>query len=223
MVYGSAAGQDKFLLALANAWSLTAVSVEYRLAPENAFPIPMNDCVDAALYALSSQGQATLGGPLRLLMGDSAGAYLAMWTAISLRDHHDIDVASRLQGILCSYGTFHPAGTPSVLTNSRNCIVSKEQLQRCNSAAFQEPSATEVSLLTADLRNLPPALFLCGTADIALDDSILLAVRYSLAGSRAELKLIPGAYHAFTLIPVGEVQKEGVGALIQFGKASLQV
>ncbi|KAF2094889.1 carboxylesterase [Rhizodiscina lignyota] len=226
LVFGSAAGQDFYLARLANDLGLTAVSVDYRLAPEYPFPKSQEDSVDAALFALSSAGIEKLGGPLRLLVGESAGAYLAVRVALSLRDHHNVPVAHKLAGLICSYGTYDLSYTPSLLSHTRNIIVNRENLQLCTEAAFPKLSTMDrrdakYSPLYADLRNMPPALFLCGTEDPFIDDNVFMASKWSLVGNHAELKLIPGAGHAFTLIPAGEVQNAGLSEIVKFAKALL--
>ncbi|KAF4334026.1 lipase esterase [Fusarium beomiforme] len=226
LVYGTARGQDIYLQALANALGLTAVSVEYRLAPEHPFPASQHDATDAALYALSEVGVQRLGGPLRLLMGESSGAYLAVWTAISLRDDHGINVRDVLAGLLCSYGIYDMSFTPSLLRHQRNIIVGRESMLRLVDAAFPHEDEVDrkdasVSPLYADLKNLPPALFLCGAEDSVIDDSVFLGARWGLAGNRAEVKLVPHGFHAFSLIPTGEIQKEGVSDVISFGLSVL--
>jgi acetyl esterase/lipase len=144
------------------------------------------------LFGLSPEGEAKLGGPLRLHAGESAGAYLAVWTAISLRDDHGIKVKERLAGLLCSYGIYDLSYTPSLLRHERNVIVGRESMVRLVDAAFPrgavpDRKAPNVSPLYADLENLPPALFLCGTADSFVDDSVFLGARWNHVGSRAEV------------------------------------
>lgn len=46
---------------------------------------------------------------------------------------------------------------------------------------------------------LPPAIFTCGTEDCLLDDSVMMAAKYQMAGADAILKLYPGAPHGFIL------------------------
>lgn len=209
-MYGTASGQDKYLQTLASALSLTAVSVDYRLAPEHPFPASQHDATDAALFALSPEGEAKLGGQIRLPAGESAGAYLAVWTVISLRDDHGINVKEKLAGLLCSYGIYDLSYTPSLLHHERNIIVGRESMVRLVDAAFPrgavpDRKAPTVSPLYADLKSLLPALFLCGTADSVVDDSVFLGTRWNLAGSRAEVTLVPGGFHAFSLTPTGEI------------------
>lgn len=44
---------------------------------------------------------------------------------------------------------------------------------------------------------LPKALFTCGTADPLLDDTVLMGVKWLMAGGEAVVKIYEGAPHAF--------------------------
>ena len=60
----------------------------------------------------------------------------------------------------------------------------------------------DISPLYADLRDLPPALFSCGTMDPLLDDSLFMESRWRAAGNEARLSLWPEGVHAFTAFPI---------------------
>ena len=47
---------------------------------------------------------------------------------------------------------------------------------------------------------LPKALFTCGTADILLDDTIMMSLRWLMAGGEAIVKIYEGAPHGFTAL-----------------------
>ena len=225
-VIGSAASYDVYLAHISRELGLIAVSVEYRLAPEHPFPTAQHDAEDAALFALSDAGATQLGGPLRVLAGESAGGYLAAGTAIALRDHHAINVRERIVCVLASYPICDLLGTPSLLQHKREAILSREGMLKFIDAYLQNVPTSErgrpdVSILYAHLQDLPPALFLCGTQDPLVDDSVFMATRWALHGSRSHLILVPGAWHAFTIIPAGEVTDEGNGKLIAFARKEL--
>ena len=74
---------DGLLQCYANQCRLTAISVGYRLAPENVYPAAAHDCADAAEY-LVNHGIADYGGPLRFITGQSVGARLAIKTAFHI-------------------------------------------------------------------------------------------------------------------------------------------
>lgn len=198
-------------------------SVEYRLAPENPHPAGYHDATDAALFALSSDGLDKLGAPLRVLGGESAGGWYAVAVALALRDKHGVDVKSQLFAISAGYGIFDLTYTPSCLNHKRNIVLSSEGMRRFVEAAFchipmDERKVPDVSPLYADLSNLPAAQFLVGDIEPLIDDSIFMAAKWVNAGSEAELHIVSGACHAFTLIPMGDATEEGLRSLISFMK-----
>jgi acetyl esterase/lipase len=87
-------------------------SVEYRLAQGAPLPACSDDCFDAALFFLSPKGEENTGCPLRFLGGESSGAYLAVQTAIRLRDK-GINVRERLAGLVPTYGLYDLSELPT--------------------------------------------------------------------------------------------------------------
>ena len=65
---------------------LPVVSVDYRLAPEHPFPAGPNDAIVAARWLAANSGEIGRAAPRLVLVGDSAGANLALLAAIDLRD-----------------------------------------------------------------------------------------------------------------------------------------
>ncbi|EXL66750.1 hypothetical protein FOPG_17093 [Fusarium oxysporum f. sp. conglutinans race 2 54008] len=220
-VINSAYSQDLYLRRLANELGLTIVSVDYRLAPEHPFPTPNQDCVDAVLYALSDEGIARLdGGSLMFIAGESAGAHLAVCTVLALRDTYKVDVASRISGLVLGFGQYDLSGTPSMRNYDGGVLVTREdcltfvQAYLGSESDLKDP---EISPLYArDLSRLPPALFLVGTADLMIDDSVFLASRWDLAGNGTSLKIVQEAAHGFTWLPLGDVSEEGLGEIFTF-------
>jgi acetyl esterase/lipase len=199
------------------------VSVEYRKAPESIFPSMVEDCVDAALYALSDEGRQKLGGPLTVMSGESAGAYLTVLTAIKLRDN-GVDVRAQIKALAPCYGIFDLTYLPSLRAHQRRALLGQEDTYRFIDTAFppsvfppEKRKSGDVSPLYAQLEGLPPALFLVGTADPLLDDSVFMASRWTLAGNEAKLVIVPEAVHGFTLMPT-EVAEEGIRDVMEFLK-----
>ena len=81
-VLGAADQQDRLLERIADEARLTAISVEYRLAPENPYPAGPDDCEAAALWV--HDNIRDFGGEALAIGGESAGAHLAALTHAAL-------------------------------------------------------------------------------------------------------------------------------------------
>jgi len=68
----------------------------------------------------------------------------------------------------------------------------------------QDPKVSPFYENLEDLRGrLPHALFLCGTEDPLLDDTIYMSMKWMCAGGEAIVKIYPGAPHGFILFNEG--------------------
>jgi acetyl esterase len=88
---------------------LACVSVEYRLAPENPYPAPPDDCESAALW-LAKNAKAEFGSDVLAIGGESAGATLAAVTLLRMRDRHGF-TGFRAANLV--YGAYDLSMTPS--------------------------------------------------------------------------------------------------------------
>jgi acetyl esterase/lipase len=188
--------QDVMLERLVAATGLTAISVEYRLAPEHPFPAPLDDCEAAARWT-GEQGFGRL-----LLGGESAGANLALAVAIRLRDR---PARLPVAGLNLLYGAYDLTLTPSAAAYGTVGTLTTPALELFYGCYAPEPASRrdpEISPLFADLRGLPPALLTVGTADPLLDDSLFLHARLLAAGVESQLHVHPGGMHMFDVAPL---------------------
>jgi acetyl esterase/lipase len=95
-------------------WPGTVVSVDYRLAPNFRYPVPVDDCVAVVAWVASRPGALDVD-PRRLAVGGaSAGANLASATALRLRDQD----GPRLDAVCLAYPAVHrdiPEANPEVV------------------------------------------------------------------------------------------------------------
>lgn len=205
-VMGAPDQQDTMLDLFARERGLAVVSASYRLAPEHPFPAAPDDCLAAALWVIEQHRAGRFGdGPL-FIGGESAGAYLVATTLLRLREQ---GLVSAFRGAVLNFGVFDLSLTPSARQwGGRYAIISTPIMRKYveafapdtpDAAALQAPA---LSPLYADLKGLPPALFTVGTQDPLLDDSLLMAQRWTAAGNRAELAVYPGGIHAFFAFPI---------------------
>ena len=89
----------------------------------------------------------------------------------------------------------------------------------------EERRDPSMSPFYADLSSmkLPPALFTCGTEDCLLEDTVMMAVRWQMAGAEAVMRLFPGAAHGFIAFEKAESAMEGRKCIEQFLKAKIGV
>jgi acetyl esterase/lipase len=226
VVYSS----DSTLQRYANNCQLTAISVGYRLAPEHPYPAAVHDAIDAAEYMVD-HGVELYGGPLRFMGGESAGCCLATLSALQLMQSRP---SFKLGGLVLPYGYFDlTLGLPTVAASSKPLMINLEIMERFNDAYVPGMSAAErrdpsVSPLYEDLRSLvasrgslPPALFLCGTEDALLDDTVLMSSKWNIAGGKTIVKFYPGATHGFTVIPGLPVADEANALMLEFMNENL--
>jgi acetyl esterase/lipase len=84
---GNATDDARFARFVLEKCNAVFVSVDYRLAPENPFPVAVEDSADALLYLIRS-GSALHIDPLKLaISGFSAGGNLAIASTLCLADH----------------------------------------------------------------------------------------------------------------------------------------
>ncbi|KOX48184.1 alpha/beta hydrolase [Streptomyces sp. NRRL F-7442] len=202
--FGSADGQDEKLWRLAVEARLAVLSVDYRLAPEHPFPAGPDDCEAAARW-LVDRAEAEFGTARLLIGGESAGAHLSVLTLLRLRDRHGITGTFRAAHL--AFGPYDLSMTPSQRLFDPRRLLSNSESVRGSYELFtpgmgpEERRDPEVSPLYAGLTGLPPARFVVGTQDPLLDDSLFLAQRWQSAGAPAQLDVVAGAMHGFTLFP----------------------
>ena len=89
-----------------------------------------------------------------------------------------------------------------------------------STAQLKDPS---ISPLYAKLSGieLPPALFICGTADMLADDTAFMAVKWQMAGGETLVKFYPGAPHGFVSFPPDKMPaaKEAKDTILAFMNA----
>ncbi|HLX87730.1 MAG TPA: alpha/beta hydrolase [Acidimicrobiales bacterium] len=186
---------------------LAIVSIDYRLAPEHPYPAGPDDCEAAALWLIEN-AKAEYGTDRLLIGGESAGANLSALTLLRLRDRHD--AAAQFHGANLVFGCYDLSSTPS----ARGIGLPPGTVDILEPATMgffveaftpgwtpEQRRSPDVSPLYADLTGMPPALFMVGTADHLIDDTLFFAQRWALAGNEAELLVYPDAPHACMALP----------------------
>jgi epsilon-lactone hydrolase len=199
-LFGSPKTHRQVLIAMAKAFKAPAYGLDYRLAPEHPFPAAVEDAAKAYEWLLARHPNAEI-----VLAGDSAGAGLAIATAVGIRDGG----MKPPKGIVAfsPYSDLAVTGA-SVETNAKSCAMFTPRGVREAAAMYlagADPLDPRASPLYADFRGLPPMLLFASRHEILRDDTLRLAERASAAGVKVELIVrdrLPHVWPVFvTLLP----------------------
>jgi acetyl esterase len=182
---------------LADATGYAVVSVDYRLAPEHKFPVPVDEAVFAAQWVYDNA--AALGfDPARIAVaGESVGASLATVVAQQARAQGTLPLACQI--LLCPL-TDWTGAYESRDVNGKGYYLENDLLEYCaghylrDDADRMHPLA---SPLFGDTAGLPPALVVTAEYDPLRDEGERYAHKLAAAGVAVTLKRYPGMIHCF--------------------------
>ena len=177
----------------------TVVSIEYRRPPEHAWPAPIDD-IETVIANVAAHADTPI-----LVLGESAGANLIAGTLVRL-NRESSPALLQIVGAGFTYGAFDlTGGLPSHHRPAGHgeLVLGQDQLRWHPSAYAGDAELThpEISPLYASVPDSIPAVFTAGSADPLLDDTILMAYHWRLAGNPTNLSIYPDATHAFDEFP----------------------
>jgi acetyl esterase/lipase len=192
-VIGSAQQDDALCGRFARELGITVAAVDYRLAPEHPYPVPLEDCY-AALTWLAALPAVD---PSRVAIGGaSAGGGLAAALALLARDRGEVTPTAQL----LAYPMLDDR-SGSVPENPNYRLWSPKS-NRFGWAAYLGNADPQVAVPARreDLSGLPPAWIGVGTNDLFHDEDLAYAERLTAAGVPCHVEVVPGAFHGFDLV-----------------------
>ncbi len=173
---------------------------DYRIAPENPYPAPLDDVVLA--WGWMHEKAPTLGidtGRMAI-RGNSAGGGLAYAASLKLRDDPELAPCFLLLlfPMLDDRTSPHPHNGVYVWTHDNNRFGWDSYLRnvdRDNPPPLAAPGRIE------DVAGLPPTFLATGAIDLFAGENLDLGRRLIDAGIALEMHVYPGAYHGFSLVP----------------------
>jgi acetyl esterase len=198
-VGGSLEMDDRRCRRLARDADCIVVSLDYPLAPEHPFPIPIEAAFAAWQWILRSARE--FGGDARrcAVSGSSAGGHLAVGVCLLARDRR---VAPPLLQLL-TYPVIDPALTSGsyrqfadgpFLTQARMRWYWKQY------AGTKQHRGQPWSPLTGSLAGLPPARVLTAEFDVLRDEGETYAARLRADGVKASVRRCAGMVHGFVSV-----------------------
>lgn len=195
-VLGDLDTHDSICHQLARSANRVVVAVDYRRAPETRFPGAVEDC-HAALAWLAGHAAALDIDATRLtLCGDSAGANLAVATALLARSR-----GPAVRHLALLYPMVDPGcGTGSMMEYARGYLLSSAAVKWCWGLYLGDASQATDPLaapLLADLRGLPPTTVAVAECDPLRDEGEHLGARLRDSGVPVVLRRYDGMVHGF--------------------------
>jgi len=170
-----------------------AVSVDYRLAPENPYPAGLEDAV-AAYAALINDRAADAQVAIA---GESAGAGLAVATLLALKNA-GLPLPSAVI-LMSPWADLTLSGESIAGKAAVDPALTPDGLRRraADYVAGSDPTDGLVSPVFGDLEGLPPLLIQVGSHEILLDDATRLAASAAAADVAVTLQVTPEVPHVF--------------------------
>jgi triacylglycerol lipase len=209
-VSGFAAQLEFIHRPLAEDLGCVIVTVDYRLAPENPHPGPIEDCYAGLAWTVLHATDLDIDTARLGVTGESAGGGLAAALALLARDRGEYRLAFQLlpypmlddRTVLADP---HPHVGEFIWTPHNNRV-------GWTALLGAEPGIEGVSPYAAaaraeNLTGLPPTFITVGALDLFLEEDVEYARRLIRAGVPTELHVYPGAFHAFDIDPTAAVAK----------------
>ncbi|MFI5953906.1 alpha/beta hydrolase [Cryptosporangium sp. NPDC051539] len=183
--------------ARARTLGVVVVDVDYRMAPEHKFPLPVEDCF-AALTWVAANAEQLGADPGRLAVGGgSAGGNLATAVALMCRDRGGPALSAQVLNIPvtssgCNTGSMRLFAEGYTMTR-QNALETWDMYLAAPADAY-EPYASPMH--ASHLRGLPPALIVLGDYDVLRDEGIAYGGRLIDDGVTVTMRRLPQTHGA---------------------------
>jgi len=199
-VIGTVAAYHPFTATLAQRTGCAVLSVDYRLAPENPFPAPLEDAQAAFTWAATqAEGKIGMRPPVVVAMGDSAGGTLA---TVASRLHNEAGTLQKIDLQVLAYpvtgndfetGSYHEFAEGNLLTRNDMKWFWNHYLP--DAAKRTDPNASP--LHAKDLSKVPPGIIVTAGRDPLRDEGEAYGRRLQDAGVATEVVRGEGLVHGF--------------------------
>jgi acetyl esterase len=190
---------DRLMREYAARSGLVVVGVDYPLSPEAKFPSALVE-IGAVVRWLGEDGAVFGLDRERLFLGgDSAGANLAIASALKLRDQGEEGV---VKGLLLNYGAYTTSCSQEAAERfgGAGYMLGAEEMDGYWANYLRGPedaSDPYACPMEARLEGLPPSFLAAAECDVLAEQSLAMGARLKAAGVEAELAVYPGAAHSF--------------------------
>ena len=197
-VIGDLETADASCRMIANRTESVVVSVDYRLAPEHTFPIPVQDAY-AALQWVKENASSINGSASNIVVGgDSAGGNLSAVVSLLSRDQNGPAISAQVliyPVTNLDYDTTSYQKFKEGFGLDRDLMIWFGDYYINSDADKRNPHVAP--LLAEDLSNLPTALVITAENDVLRDEGQMYAKRLKEAGVKVESICEQGLVHGY--------------------------
>lgn len=211
---GSARERREICQFIAAKYGYDCVSFNYRLAPENLWPAPLEDCL-TAYDALLKTGVSPKDV---VFMGESAGGTLVLSLALLLKEK---EISQPRALVVLSPCVTQADRFPSYTQNAATDYMLRTAVaegkikvifgSRANDLEYlRQPT---ISPLYGDFSGLPPVFFSVSDTEVLLDDSKVLYEKLKKQGHQTKLDIRHGVCHAFQVFTAMPEAKQALAVV----------
>lgn len=193
---------ERICARLANATEHVVVSVDYRLAPENKFPVGLEDCYAVARAIFTNRFILNVEPEDITLIGDSAGGNLAAALSLMARDRGEFMPRRQIliyPAVNSDYTEESPF--PSVRENGTDYLLTagkmRDYIELYAGSEEDKLNPYFAPILAKDVSGQPDTLVITAEFDPLRDEGEAYALRLKQAGNRVEIRRIQDALHGY--------------------------
>ncbi|MEJ2870771.1 alpha/beta hydrolase [Actinomycetospora sp. OC33-EN08] len=195
-VLGGGEIYDPVAQRLADDTGAVVIALDYRLAPEHRFPVPLHDVLEGLAWAVDHAAEWDADPARVALAGDSAGANLVAGAALARRDRREPVVGTLLvyppPDFEGRYASVRENGEGYVLTAGDVVACSKLYLGSAN-----PKGDVRLSPMRTELAGLGPTIVATAGFDPLRDAGRAFAEALTTAGVDVRLREHPALVHGF--------------------------
>jgi acetyl esterase/lipase len=203
-ILGSAHESRGIIQEIAATHNCVAVTVEYRLAPETAFPGSLEDNYAALRWMHANAKELGIDTSRIAVGGESAGGGHAAALAIAVRDRAEFSLC--LQALIYPMLDDRTGSTRKLAPFMGQYIWTPEDNRYGWTSLLGVPAgsasvpANSVPARVENLAGLAPAWIGVGSIDLFAPEDMEYAQRLMAAGVPVEVNLVPGGFHGFNFV-----------------------
>lgn len=192
---GSIESHDSVCRYIAKFTECVVLSVEYSLAPEATYPVPVREGLEVVKWLRNNNELEDVDSSSIFLAGDSAGGNIALAMAV------DPKLDCKLKGLVLIYPALDPRlATKSMEQYATGHFLTKQMLVEfwglylTNEHKYALPTKSELKLL-------PPVLVIAAEKDVLKDEGLAFVEQMYAAGKEVEYECYDDMLHGFVQFP----------------------